>query len=71
MTAKDVGKLVDKIQDEYSAHLMADGLPVATPYKNIHTHLTEYEIGYKLGSAVETPDKKLAVSFIFTELYGY
>ncbi|XP_063720621.1 transmembrane 9 superfamily member 4-like [Symsagittifera roscoffensis] len=62
LSSKEVAKLVDKIQDEYSAHLMADGLPVATPYKNIHTRLTEYEIGYKVGSAVETPDKKLAVA---------
>ena len=71
MPAKDVAKLVEKIKDEYSVHLMADGLPVATPFKNINTQLMEYEIGYKLGTAVEQ-DKKMAVSSVhpFPQIVG-
>jgi transmembrane 9 superfamily protein 2/4 len=46
----DVRNFAEKIKDEYSVHLIADNLPVATPFKNIHTQLTEYEVGYRLGA---------------------
>jgi transmembrane 9 superfamily protein 2/4 len=52
LTAKQTQDFIDKIDNDYTLHMLLDNLPAATVFKNMDTGDLQYEDGFKIGFAM-------------------
>ncbi|XP_064383438.1 transmembrane 9 superfamily member 4-like [Halichondria panicea] len=49
LTSEQTDMFIEKIDEDYTVHMIADNLPAASVFKNLKTNELQYEDGYKLG----------------------